>query len=198
MIELKHSCIGARCSVCGKSSIEYINSFQFASGITVTCSDCGAPLFTIKKGDTSNLTLNCFACGKAHTYTLSKKSFLSGTPISFGCKENDIDVFFAGTYEDVDDALFRLSEHMKTLTDKYYKNLEKIYGSRTSAALRILEEKAKEKRIFCLCGNYELNIKIVENGIHLICPNCDSSEFISITNDDDIKSLLERRSIFIK
>ena len=198
MIELKHSCIGVRCSVCGKNVIEYINSFQFSSGTTVICKDCGAPLFTIKKGTIGNIALNCFACGEIHTYTLSKKAFLSGTSTSFGCKENKIDVLFAGRYEVVDDALFRLSEHMKLLTDKYYENLEKTYGTYAASALKILEEKARDKRIFCLCGNYQLNIKIVGNSIHLTCPNCGSFEDISISNDEDIKNLLERRSIFIK
>lgn len=198
MIELKHSCIGARCSVCGKNIIEYINGFQFASGTTVICKDCGATLFTVNKGKTGNLTLNCFACGEKHTYTLSKKAFFSGAACSFGCKENKIDVLFVGCYEDVDDALFRLSMHMKSLTEKYYENLEKNYGFYTASALKILEDKARNKRIFCLCGNYQLNIKIVENAIHLICPNCGSSEIISISNDEDIKNLFERRSIFIK
>lgn len=198
MIELKYACIGVRCSVCGKSIIEHINSFQLASGVNIICRDCGAPVFSIRKSVSNNLMLNCFACGKMHTYTLSKNSFFSGKPISFCCMENEIDVFFAGLHDEVDDALFRLSEHIKTLTDKYYENFEKKYGSHASAALRILEEKAMEKRIFCLCGNYELNIKIIENAIQLICPNCGSSVTIPITNDKDITLLMERRSIFIK
>lgn len=133
-----------------------------------------------------------------HTYSLSGKSFFSEKPASFGCKVNEVDILFAGDYETVNDALLSLSEHMKVLTDKYYENLEKVYGSHKSAALKILEEKARDKRIICLCGNYDLNVKIKEDGIELICPNCGCSEFIAIAGDEDVNALLERRSILIK
>ena len=199
MIELKHKCIGVRCPVCGKNVIEHINKFQFSSGADFTCTDCNTPLFSIKKGTSgSNIFLNCFACGETHSFAISRNSFFSDNPASFGCKENKVDVLFIGSFEDVDTALFQLSEEMEILTNQYYSNLEKSYGTFRAAALRILEEKAKEKRIICLCGSYELSLKMSEDGIYLVCPQCGASEFIPTSGEDDIKALMNRRSILIK
>lgn len=199
MIELKYSCMGVRCPVCGKNVIEHINAFQFSSGTTAKCPDCGAPLLTLKKASCrQNVFLSCFACGETHSYSIPRKSFFSGAPFSFGCKENDVDVLFTGTSEDVDNALFQLSKEINSLTDKYYKNLENLYGSCTVSALRIIEEKAKDKKIICLCGSFDMNIKLSEGGIELLCPHCGGCEFIPVACEDDIKALMERRSILIK
>lgn len=199
MIELKHSCIGVRCPVCGKNVIEYINRFQFASGKSFVCPDCGAPLISIKNDSSGgNISLNCFACGQQHSYILSKKCFFSEKPASFCCKENDVDVLYTGNYHDVDIALFELDNEINLLTDKYYQNLEQVYGSLSTAALRILEDKAREKRIICLCGSHEMKLHLLEGGIDLICPHCGGSEFIPVANENDVQVLMDRRSILIK
>ena len=199
MIELKHACIGARCPVCGKNVTNYINRFQFASGISLICPDCDTPIVFFKKKNAGiNISISCFACGNVHNFNISSKSLFTGKPLAFGCKENVVDVLFVGSFEDVDAALFQLSKELGVLTDKYYNNLERVYGSCPTAALRILEEKAKEKRVICLCGSYELNIKLSEDGIQLTCPHCGSSEFIPVSTEADVKALMERRSILIK
>lgn len=199
MIELKNNCIGVRCPVCGKNFVDYINKFQFASGTEVFCPYCEAPILSIKKRASSdNFTLNCFACGETHKYSVSAKSFFSGTPASYGCKVNAVDVLYTGSHEDVDMALSTLSDELNRLTDKYYDNMEKLYGSCSAAAIRILEEKARERRIICLCGSYEMNLNLSDGGIYLTCPQCGGSEFIPVATEDDVKALMERRSILVK
>ncbi len=199
MIKLKNACVGIRCPVCDKNVIEYVNSFQVASGITLSCPHCNAPLLSIKKRVSfCNLSLNCFACEETHNYSISAKSFFSNAPVSFGCKVNDIDVLYIGNYESVDIALSQLSDEITRITDKYYENIEKTYGSCSTVALRILQEKAREKRIICLCGSYEMNLKLSDGGIYLICPKCGGSKFIPANTEEDLKALMERRSILIK
>ena len=199
MIELKQGFVGMRCPVCERNVIESINLFQFASGTVVHCPDCGTAILSISKNlRKGNFSINCFACNKTHTFKISKKSFLSGTSAAFGCTENIIDVLFTGTYEDVDNSLFQLSAEIKKLSQQYYENLEKKYGEYSAAAIKIIEEKAKNKRIICLCGSYEFNIKLAENGIYIVCPKCGGSEFIPAQSEDDINALINRRSILIK
>lgn len=198
MIELKKTCVGVRCPACNKNIIEYINRFQFSSGMDLFCPYCNTPILSIKKRSSDNFHLNCFGCGEAHTYSILAKSFFSEKTASFGCKVNKVDVLFTGSHEDVDLALCQLSEEIKILTDKYYNNLEQFYGRLSTAALRILEEKSCERRIVCLCGNYKLNLKISDGGIYLICPKCGGSEFIPISIESDIQALKARRCILIK
>lgn len=199
MIELKHTCVGLRCPFCGRSVIEYVNRFQFSSGINLVCPHCNVPLLNIKnKLGSCVISLNCFACGENHMYTLPRNAFFSDKVFSFSCKENDIDVLFTGNYPDVDIALFQLSKELDLLTDKYYEGLENTYGSLAIAALRIVQEKLKEKRIICLCGSYEINIGLSDGGISLICPKCKGETFIPISSEKDLNSLMERRSILIK
>lgn len=198
MIELKNICIGLRCPLCGRNVIEYINNFQFCSGCQITCEKCGATLFTITKNKRKNFSHNCFACGNIHTNTLSKSIFNSATLTAFGCTENDIDGLFIGSYEDVDISLFELSKELDALTEKYYENLEETYGNIATAAVRIIEEKVRGKRIICLCGSYEFNLKIEENGIIVSCPHCGAKEYISVKNEEELKELVDRRSILIR
>ncbi len=198
MIELKYNYIGARCPVCNKNSVHAVNRFQFASGTILSCPDCGTSLVNIKKSVTSNVNLACFACGTTHDYSISQKNFFSGKPFSFCCKENDVDVLYAGNYEDVENALFQLDREIKQLTENYYSNIEQTYGVYTKSALTILEEKARSNRILCLCGNYEIQLKLSKDGIEVICPDCGGSEYIPVSCEEDLVSLMERRSILIK
>ena len=199
MIELKHICIGARCPICGKNVIGFVNRFQFASGTEISCMHCGSMVISIKKQTRENyMSLNCFACGEYHTYPISKKSFFLNGFYSLGCKKNEVDVLYSGSYEDVDNALYTLDEEIARLTDKYYQSLEKEYGACIISALRILEEKSRDKRIICICGSFELKLKLSSQGIEIICPECGGSEFIPMSADEDLNSLIERRSIIIK
>lgn len=199
MIELKYTCIGVRCSCCGRNVIEYINRFQLASGTDFVCPDCSFKVASIKKkNNCSNILLNCFACGETHEYPIPAKNFFSEKAFSFCCKKNDVDVLYTGSYGDVENAMFQLSQEINRLTDKYYKNFEQLYGVCATSALRILEEKAQKKRIVCLCGSHIMNLKLCEGGIELICSRCGGTEFIPITTPEDIISLKERRSILIK
>ncbi|MFA7636467.1 MAG: hypothetical protein WCX81_01745 [Monoglobales bacterium] len=199
MIAIKYGCIGVRCPNCGKNNIESINRFQFVSGVELNCQYCETPILSIKKrNSTGNLHLHCYACGEIHTYSLSAKSMLSGIPASFNCKENDVEVIYTGGEQSVASSLETLSEELEYLTEKYYENFEKIYGHRSLTALHILEQKAREKRIVCLCGSYETTLRLSDGGIYLDCPLCGSSIFIPIATDEDINALANRRSILIK
>ena len=199
MIELKYSHVGLRCPVCNQNIINPINRFQLASGTTLHCPHCDSAVATIKKKATAaNINLNCFACGKKHEYSVSQKSFFSGKLFSFSCRENAVDVLYIGNYPDVDNALFQLGKEIKSLTDKYYDNIEQTYGTYTKSALHILQEKAHNNRIICLCGSYEIRLKLLKNGVELTCPKCGGLECIPITCEEDIVSLMERRSILLK
>ncbi len=198
MIELKNTCIGVRCAICNKNIVEYINRFQFASGTELFCPYCNSHILSIKKRDLFNMSINCFACSETHAYSISANSFFSENIASYGCKNNKVDIFFTGSHDDVDIALHKLSKELKILTDRYYDNFRQLYGSLNTDALRILGEKASEKRIICLCGSNKINLKISVSGIYLICPSCGSSEFIPVGNEEDVQALKERRSILIR
>ena len=199
MIELKHGCVGMRCPVCDKNIIEFVNVFQFASGSTFRCPDCNSPILSIGKNPKKgNFSLCCFACGENHSFKISRQSFFSGKLSSFGCKENLVDVLFTGPYDEIENALEQLSAELQVLAGKYYESIEQKYGRYRTAAIKILEEKAKEKRIICLCGSYELSVKLGEKGIYIFCPKCNASEFIPAETEEDITNLINRRSILIK
>ena len=198
MIELKNTCVGLRCHACNNNFVEYINKFQFSSGTDIICPHCSAPVLSIKKSAADNFQLNCFGCGETHTYSVSAKSLFSEKAASYGCKINKVDVIFIGSFEQVDLALHQLSEEINRLTDKYYSNLEQLYGKLYTAAIRILEKKAAQKRIVCLCGNYETTVKLSDGGINLICSHCGSFEFIPLTSEAELRSLDDRRCILIK
>lgn len=199
MIALQIAFIGVRCPSCGKNNIEPINRFQFASGSELFCPYCGTHILSITKSTSrGNLHVNCFACGESHTYSLSARSLFSGVPASFNCKVNDIEVIYAGNEQDVSLSLDKLSDELNFLTEKYYESFRETYGSRCVTALHILEQKSREKRIICLCGSCEANLTLSDDGIYLTCLSCGSSIFIPIATEEDIHSLMERRSILIR
>ena len=198
MIELKNTCVGTRCPACNRNIIEYINRFQFSSGTDLICPHCNTPVLSIKKKSSGNFRLNCFGCGEAHTYSVSPKSFFSEKSASFGCKINKVDVLFTGGYDEVSLALCRLAEEINELTDKYYINMEQVYGKLNAAAIRILEKKSREGRIVCLCGKHETTVNFFNGGIKLTCSHCGSFEVIPINSESDLDSLEQRRCILIK
>lgn len=199
MIELKYTHIGLRCPHCNQNIITSVNRFQLASGTTLSCPHCNSTVVTVrKKSSVASINLACFACGNKHEYSVSQKNFFSGKLFSFGCKENDVDILYIGSYGDVDNALFQLSRELESLTDKYYDNIEQTYGPYTKSALHILEEKARNNRIICLCGSYDMKLKLLKDGVELTCPKCGGAEHISVTCEEDIVSLMERRSILLK
>ena len=199
MIELKYSHAGLRCPHCNHNIITPVNRFQLASGMTLNCPHCKSIVATLKKKSAGiGISLTCFACGKEHEYPVLQKNFFSGKLFSFCCTENDVDVLYIGNYGDVDNALFQLSREIESLTDKYYDNIEQTYGTYTKSALNILEEKARNNRIICLCGSHEMTLRLLKDGVELVCPKCGGAEHISATCEEDITSLMERRSILLK
>lgn len=117
IIQPKNTTVAYRCPYCGKAVKSVVGVFSLSGDmIKLKC-----PCFRseLKMSYTSDgrirFIVPCFLCGKDHEFVLSKKTVLERPITMLACPMTGIDVFFAGTKENVEEQLERADAELEEL-----------------------------------------------------------------------------------
>lgn len=199
-----------RCPECGTFAVSLVGSLALtAEKIELRC-PCGGSEATIRYTPDRKvaLTVPCFTCPRPHTFRTSRDLFFSGELLAFPCQYSGLDVCFAGTKEQIDEAIPRADEALRDLMgdDEDFSVFSSVRGEDVEpqspealdSVLFTLNELLQDGSILCNCpdrhGDYELELH--GDKVTVLCKNCRakadirSDSVIAAEDFSDVRELI--------
>lgn len=185
--------VAIRCPECGK--IEYISvslfSFSGSNSLSLKCS-CGSEIIKIntKKRQDFWIQYICAMCESRHLLKVSRSQMWSKeTTLDLICDETSIEVGYVGTREKVKEKIKKQDQSLAEMADKlgfteFFNNSSVMYE-----VLEYVYDIAEGGRLFCNCGNYEIEVEIYPGYIQLTCEKCKASGRVMADKEEDLQLL---------
>ena len=171
------SAFAIRCPKCGKMDFHALSLFAFADNGTykMHC-NCGFPLASISTKDrkTVCLQISCYICDTNHIYYYSFKNLWSDDVLTLHCPETDFEITYIGSREKVKNGVRKQSKSLSELADdvglvNFFDDASVMY-----ALLEIVHNITEKGKLFCQCGNSNIEMEILSDHVELHCPYCKS------------------------
>lgn len=175
------SAFAARCPKCGKMDFYALSLFAFADNGThkIHC-DCGFALASISTKDrkTACLQISCYICDSNHIYYYSFKNLWADNVMTIHCPETDFEITYIGRREKVKSSVRRQTKSLSELADdvglvKFFDDASVMY-----ALLKIVHNITEKGKLFCQCGNNNIEIETFSDHVDLHCPYCKAGGLI--------------------
>jgi len=185
--------VAIRCSECGK--IEYISvslfSFSGSNSVALKCS-CGHEIIklTTKKRQDFWLQYICAMCEGRHMLKITKKQmWFSEMPLDLLCEETGIEVGYIGSKEQVKEKVKKQDQSLSEMADKlgfsdFFNNSSIMYE-----VLEHVYDIAEAGRLYCACGNDEVEVEVYPEYILLACEKCKATGKVMADNEEDLQSI---------
>ena len=190
--------LALRCPKCGKMDFHVLSLFAFADNGTrkINCS-CGCQLMSISTKDRKIfcLQVGCYLCDTTHIYYHSFKDLWSDGVITLHCPETDFEIAYFGRREKVKKCVRRQSKSLAELADdvgleKFFDNAPIMYA--LLDAVHKINEKGK---LFCQCGNHNIEIEIFSGHVELHCPYCKAGGILYGRSSEDAQRIKDIKEI---
>lgn len=190
--------LALRCPRCGKMDFYVLSLFAFSDIGTrkLQCS-CGCQLMSISTRDrkTFCLQLACHLCDSTHIYYPSFKDIWSDEVLTLHCTETDFEVAYIGPREKVKKCVRRQSKSLSELADdvgleNFFDNAPIMYA--LLDAVHKINEKGK---LFCQCGNHNIEIEIFPGHVELHCAYCKAGGILYGRSYEDAERIKAIREI---
>ena len=197
MKDLKDIFFGFRCPHCAEATVL---RYQPTEDVFSAAGDCGhCAVIAERFGDKLKLTVPCVTCSTPHRYTVGEAMLRREGGLSLPCAYSGVDCFFAGSREEVEEAMTRSDEEIRRVLSLEEKvrgddTVEKTLGldtkegaviDSTGAAevafynpeiaaemLFLIKDMACDGKIRCSCGNTDVTIRVATEEIRFLCPAC--------------------------
>lgn len=186
------------CPACGKMQVKSLSLFQFAGfrKIDVTCR-CGAPLMSIETRDRRifYLQIYCTICDTWHIFTARRQEIWSGGRSEFLCDDSGLEVAFIGPRRQVNRYRVVQKKSWGEMAEdlgfgNYFTHADIMCG-----VLECLYEIASRGRLYCQCGNNDIEVKIFSDHLELCCGECGSRAMLRAEGREDLIALQQVREI---
>lgn len=185
------------CPFCSALTKKNVNIFKFSGKgyIKFLCSSksCHEECVSIRGKEFKYIVnIECPLCGGKHSYTVSKNKFWSEKPFSLSCPATGIDIFFAGSSDEIKKMFLKTEKQISELMDIEDNNSIDLIGD----ILECLYRLQSEHNISCICGNENVEISIADGNIVLICTDCGRIQVIT-PNKKNLEMLYNISSLII-
>lgn len=149
-------------------------------------------LFRKKDKNTYNITIKCFDCEMEHSHSYSLKDLID-KDLLFRCISG-IGICFIGddglTDRFINDDESLSKNFLELELDDYFKDFKIL-----TACLNKVDRMMDSGKIYCNCGNHDINIDVFTDRIEISCLNCGSVQIIYAETEEDLDLLLRKRRI---
>lgn len=185
--------IAIRCSQCGSLDFHLLSLFSFGGTkklIKIKCA-CGYPLITISTKDWKTFWLqpSCLMCEAKHVTYLSRRRIWSDDVEVLVCPETGVEMGAIGPkvkvqhyVQEQDKSLRQMAEDMGF--GEYFDSPEIMYE-----VLDYLYEIAEDEKLYCECGNYQIDIDVFSDRLELKCSDCHCTATVYAESERDIKMI---------
>lgn len=162
------------CPVCTSINITPVNIFDFSGNknIILKCNSehrerC---VFIEEKKDKYKIAVKCPICNEPHDFSIKKSTFWKCKFFSFRCPLSDIEIYFHGNIQKVDEALKAQEEMLNEYNnDISYTDEEDVLIDNIIYHLHLL---LANDAVNCICGNSNIGLDIDDDSIILFCEKC--------------------------
>ncbi len=184
--------VALRCPRCGDIDYEGLSIFDFSGKKKheIICS-CGFTKAVVGTRDLEKfwLKINCLVCAKQHVLYYSKWELWSEKITLVNCPDSELTWGYLGCQQGIEELVEERGECFSLMLDQmdfddYFSNPEIML-----ATLDIIHDIAEEGKLFCQCGNYEIDITMYADKLELICRECHGLVMINASTESNINSL---------
>jgi hypothetical protein len=199
MIITTGNVIAIRCPDCGTLEFHLLNLFAFGrqkKQVKIDCS-CGAQLAVIGTKDfqTFWFQVNCLMCEAVHLINLSRKRVLAKKVEIVACEDTGVEVGYIGPKETVKRYIQQQDKSLREMADEigfgeYFDSPEIMYQ-----VLDYLYDIADSDKLYCECGNFQVDIDAFPERLELKCSHCDCNVVVYAESEQDIRFIREAQEI---
>ncbi len=183
--------IAIRCSECGKMEYMSVSLFSFSgsNNATLKCS-CGYEIvkITTKKRQDFWIQYICAMCEGRHLLKVTRaQMWANEIPLDLLCDETGIEVGYLGSKEKVKEKVKNQDQSLAEMADKlgfteFFNNSSVMYE-----VLEHVYDIAERGKLYCNCGNQDIEVEIYPEYIELSCEKCKANGKIMADKDEDIQ-----------
>lgn len=191
--------IAIRCPQCGTLDFHLLSLFSFGKKgkqVKIDCS-CGARLVVIGTKDyrTFWFQINCLMCEVIHLAYFSRKRIFAKKIEIINCEDTGVEIGFIGPKEEIKKYLESQDKSLREMADEmgfseFFESPEIMYQ-----VLDYLYDIAEADKLYCECGNYQVDIDVFPDKLELRCGNCDCFVNIYAESEQDIQLIKEAQEI---
>jgi hypothetical protein len=190
--------LALRCPLCGRLEFHQFSLFAFAgfAPVTINC-QCGFVKLTVTTKNYKEFLLQipCLLCDATH---LLKFNFheLWEQPVSvIRCPESGQELGYMGDPDALDKVIRRKQNDADSIInnfgfDDYFTNPQVMFE-----ILNHLHQIAEDDRLFCACGNNNIEIDVFPEKLELQCPCCQSLHIIYAETLEDLRVVKKVQTI---
>ena len=118
------------CPFCSNLSTRKLSLFNFSGGtdVKLICpvNGCHEECASIHQGKNKyRIDIECPLCGETHTHTIKPVSFWNKRLVTYKCPETNVDIFYIGEHDAVEDAIMQNASVYDDPDDDYPQELSK-------------------------------------------------------------------------
>ncbi|NLK98730.1 hypothetical protein [Defluviitalea saccharophila] len=197
----KEQTIVFQCATCGRFCFNNLSLFNFSGKKEeyLSCK-CGKTSIRIILKDRRKVSIlvPCFLCSEIHTYTFSMDKFFSDSLKTLQCPKKHMKIGFIGKDEGVRNALDHHEDLLKSILEEMgipelCKNIEVAIES-----INYIHDLAELGKINCECGNTNVEMDVLTNGLKLRCTFCGNEMSLLTRNNEDLKFIQAQTIIYLQ
>lgn len=167
--------LALRCPRCGRSELKHLSLFSFSGrrDFKLYCS-CGDVLAYLQTKDWRRfwLQIGCSLCEGTHIISLQRKDIWSDKVIALECEDTGVETGYIGPGDKVRKAFRHREPTLMELAQdlnfrEYFDNPDVMEG-----VLDKLYRMSERDKIYCQCGNHDIEIEVYSDHVELRCNYC--------------------------
>lgn len=184
------------CPECGEMDVHSFSCFAFSEGNTVKIScSCGATKLEVRKSKSVYLLQSvCPICESGHLHKVKGKKLWRGEHIQLVCYESGLLMGSIGSQAQVSRTVTDQGPNMQKLLngagDTYFNTPEIMFE-----VLECLRDIADDGKLYCQCGNCNIEVDMFPDRLELRCNSCDSINIVYAETEEDLQVIKKVDSI---
>ncbi len=200
MLIITYTTTAVYCPTCGKVNFHAISRFNLSGRqkVEITC-ECGTNLlvFQHQKDKIYSLKIACHMCEEYHNYSYSARELWSEQVATVFCQETGVEIGFIGPRDKVLKSINNMDKSVQEMVEElgygeYFNNAEIMYK-----VLEILHKIAEKGKLFCSCGNYNLEVEVYPDRLELLCRDCGAVGVVFAETFKDLETVQQLKEIIL-
>jgi hypothetical protein len=198
LLVLTQRSLALRCPLCGRLEFHQLSLFAFAgfSPVNIMC-QCGYIKLTVTTKNYKDFffQIPCLLCDETHGLKFSFHELWEKSVSVIRCPETGQELGYMGEHVALAKIIQRKQNDADSILnnfgfDDYFTNPQVMFE-----ILNYLHQIAEDDRLFCACGNNNIEIDVFPEKLELQCPCCQSLHIIYAETLEDLKAVKQVQTI---